>query len=491
MTDLAELSIQEASKALQDKKINSVELTESCLAKIEATDSDIGAFLTIAKEEALTDAKQADQMLASGQGTKLTGIPVAIKDVITTQGIATTAASKILENYIPPYDATAVAKLKAAGAVRLGKVNCDEFAMGVSTEHSAYQLTKNPWNAERVPGGSSGGSAAAVAADQTTWSLGTDTGGSIRQPAAFCGCVGLKPTYGRVSRYGLIALASSLDVIGPLTKNVWDAAAALEVIAGRDDYDATSANEEVVEYTKFVDDGIKGRTIGLPAEYFSDNLRPEIKAVVDKAVKELEKLGAKIKSVKLPYTKYTVPAYYIILPAEASANLARYDGIRYGESIMRDKEAEVADLLEVYLKSRGQGFGPEVKRRIMLGTYALSSGYYDAYYLKAQKMRSLVIQDFTEVFREVDTLVTPTTPDVAFKIGEKTQDPVQMYMEDIFTSGANLAGLPGISVPAGFVDEMPVGLQFIGPAFGEKEILQAAYAFEQATEWHKQKPKVS
>ncbi|MFC1632658.1 Asp-tRNA(Asn)/Glu-tRNA(Gln) amidotransferase subunit GatA [Patescibacteria group bacterium] len=491
MTDLSQLSIKEASEALHSKKVTSVELTESCLSKIESTESQVDAFLNITKKEALADAKQADKILSSGKATKLTGVPVAIKDVLTTKGITTTAASKILENYIPPFDATAVAKLREVGAVRLGKVNCDEFAMGVSTEHSAYKITKNPWDTKRVPGGSSGGSAAAVASNEATWALGTDTGGSIRQPAAFCGCVGLKPTYGRVSRYGLVALASSLDCIGPLTKNVWDAAAVLEVISGRDEYDGTSADEEVIEYAKFVDDGIKGRTIGMPEEYFDDNLRPEIKEVTEQAIKELEKLGAKVESVKLPYTKYTVPTYYIILPAEASANLARYDGIRYGESVMRESEAKIQDLLEVYLKSRGQGFGPEVKRRIMLGTYALSSGYYDAYYLKAQKVRSLIIQDFVNVFKKVDMLVTPTTPDIAFKIGEKTKDPVQMYMEDIFTSGVNLAGLPGISIPAGFVDKMPVGLQFIGPAFGEKEILQAAYAYEQATEWHTKQAKIS
>ncbi len=483
---LHDLTIHELGARLKKREISSVELTEAVFARIAATEERVGSYVTLSHDGALEEARRADARLkAEGDSAPLLGIPIALKDIFITKGIRTTCCSKILDNFVPPYDGTAVAKLKAAGAVIVGKTNMDEFAMGSSTENSAFGLTRNPWNVLRVPGGSSGGSAAAVAADQCIAALGTDTGGSIRQPAACCGVVGLKPTYGRVSRFGVIAFASSLDQVGPMTKDTIDCALLLEAIAGHDPADSTSVPTATQPYSSFLNGDIKGVKVGLPKEYFIAGMQPEVETSVTAAVRKLAELGAELVEVSLPRTEYAVAVYYIIATAEASSNLARYDGMKYGY------RAPAKDLIETYLKTRHEGFGPEVKRRIMLGTYALSAGYYDAYYLKAQKVRALIKRDFDRAFESCDVIVTPTTPTTAFKIGEKTDDPLQMYLSDIFTISVNLAGLPGLSLPCGFDNAgMPIGLQIIGKHFDEAAMLKVANAYEQATEWHKKKPKL-
>ncbi len=480
------LTLHDLHGKLKKREVSSVEITESVFQRISSTESKVRSYITLCRDAAVEEAKRADERLKRGEGSSpLLGIPVALKDIFLTRGLLTTCASKILGNFIPPYDATAVRKLKEAGAVVTGKTNMDEFAMGSSTENSAFAATRNPWNPERVPGGSSGGSAAAVAADQCIAALGTDTGGSIRQPASCCGIVGMKPTYGRVSRYGVIAFASSLDQVGPMTKDVTDCALMLEAIAGHDPSDSTSVDAPAPAYTGFLNGDIKGLRVGIPREYFIRGMQPEVEQGVKDAIRLLEKNGARIEEISLPRTEYAVAVYYIIATAEASSNLARYDGMKYGY------RAPAKDLTETYMKSREEGFGAEVKRRIMLGTYALSAGYYDAYYLKAQKVRALIKRDFAEAFRKCDAIVTPTAPTTAFKIGEKTQDPLQMYLSDIFTISANLAGLPGLSLPCGFDGEgLPIGMQIIGKHFDEAAILRLAFAYEQATEWHKRKPEL-
>ncbi len=493
--NLYQLTIHQAHDRLVAGEISAVELTEAVLERILAADNDVQAYLTLTPEEALAQARAADGRRAAGEDNPLLGIPLAIKDVLCTEGITTTCGSRILEDFVPPYDATAVARLKAAGAIILGKTNTDEFAMGSSTENSSFFTTRNPWNLDRVPGGSSGGSAAAVAADECLGALGTDTGGSVRQPASLCGVVGLKPTYGRVSRYGLIAFASSLDQIGVLTKDVTDAALLLEVIAGYDPRDSTSMNVLVPGYKNGLEKGtdLHGVRVGVPKEYFVAGMQPEVETTVRAAVNELADLGAQVQEVSLPHTDYALPVYYLIAPAEASANLARYDGVRYTVRMNADgsNEHRPEPVEGMYKATRGQGFGSEVKRRIMLGTYALSAGYYDAYYLKAQKVRTLIKSDFDAAFEQVDVIVSPVTPTTAFRIGEKTDDPLQMYLSDIFTLSMNLAGICGLSLPCGFdSDGLPVGLQVIGPAFGEERVLRAAYAYEQATEWHNKRPQL-
>jgi aspartyl-tRNA(Asn)/glutamyl-tRNA(Gln) amidotransferase subunit A len=501
---LNELTILEASKGLKNKEFSSVELTKACLKRIKETDSKIKSFITVTEDVALAQAKMADKEIRSGNGEKnfLLGVPCSIKDVIVTKDILTTAASNILNNYIPPYDATLIEKLKGRGMVMLGKVNCDAFAHGSSTENSDFFTTRNPWDLERVPGGSSGGSASSVAGNQCFYSVGTDTGGSIRQPASFCGVVGLKPTYGRISRYGLISMTSSTDCPGIIGKNTVDVAAVLKEIAGKDKKDSTSSDESVDDYVDLLEHGdIKNIKIGIPKEYFIDELNNDIKNAVKNAIKKFEELGAKIVEISLPHTKYAVPVYYIITPSEVSSNLARFDGIKYGYSKTQNSIPSTRDktqsLLDVYLKSRGEGFGSEAKRRIMLGTYTLSSGYYDAYYLKAQKVRSLIKKDFDEVFKKIDVIITPTCPSVAFKIGEHINNPLEMYMEDIFLSAASLAGLPAVSAPCGFIKpdnkgiEMPVGMQIIGKPFDEGSILRVANIYERNTEWYEKKPKMS
>jgi len=456
------------------------------LKRIEDVEDTVKAFITVTPEEALKNAEAADKRIATGDMDVLTGIPIALKDIFLTTGIRTTCGSHILGNFIPPYDSTAVAKLKEKGIVLVGKLNQDEFAMGSSTESSYYGATRNPWNPDCIPGGSSGGSAACIAARQATSTLGTDTGGSIRQPASHCGCVGLKPTYGRVSRYGVIAYASSLDQVGPITRDVADCAIMLGTVAGYDPKDSTSVNLPVPDYTKSLVSQVKGLKIGLPREYFIKGLDPAVKKAMDEAIATYNALGAEFIEISLPHTDYAVACYYLIATAEASSNLARYDGVRFGH---RNQDAR--GLIDMYMVSRDEGFGAEVKRRIMLGTYALSSGYYDAYYLKAQKVRTLIMQDFINAFETVDVLLTPVAPTPAFRIGEKVHDPLQMYLSDIFTIPVNLAGTCGISVPAGFNAEgLPIGVQLIGKPFGEETILRAAYAFEQNTEWHKRKANI-
>jgi len=485
---LNQLTIAEAIKELNNKEITSVELTKACLARIKEVDGKIKACLMVCEKEALAQAKKADARRADGETGELLGIPYLAKDNILTRGIKTTAASKILENYIAPYDATIIKKLKEAGAVLLGKTNLDEFAHGASTENSAYGATHNPWDLKRVPGGSSGGSGAAVAADMCLFALGTDTGGSIRCPAAFCGITGLKPTYGRSSRFGLMAMTSSTDVPGPLTKTVEDAAIVLSAIAGVDKNDATTVDK--ILPTTFVKGGsIKGLKIGLPKEYFIEGTDKGVTEAVEKAIEDLKKLGVKFKQVSLPNTKYGIPVYYIITPSEVSSNLARFDGIRYGLSI-QDGDRAKADLMSIYTKSRGKGFGPEAKRRIMLGTYALSAGYYDAYYLQAQKVRTKIKQEMDKVLESVDCLLTPTQPTTAFRIGENTQDPLKMYLEDIFVTGASLAGLPAISIPCGFDKGLPVGMQLIGKRFDEAMLFRVGHNYEKATEWHFKKAEI-
>ncbi len=475
--DLTSLTIDEARTAVQERKTTALTLAEAHYARIKQEDGQIGAFLTLSKERALEQADRMDRMATEGKTLPvLGGVPVGIKDVMSTCGVRTTAGSKILENYIPPFDCTAVARLEAAGAVVLGKMNCDEFAMGSSNENSAYHPVRNPRDLSRVPGGSSGGSAAAVAANMAVVTLGSDTGGSIRQPASFCGVVVLMPTYGRVSRYGLIAFASSLDHIGPLTKTVKDAAIMLRTIAGRDPMDATSADVRVPDYVAELDKPVSGMKLGVAKEYFGEGLDDEVRQAVESAIDKLKGLGCEIVKVSLPHTPYAIPTYYLIATAEASANLARYDGVRYGH-----RARGVTALSEMYRRTRDEGFGAEVKRRIMLGTYALSAGYYDAYYLKAQKVRTLLTRDFEEAFRKVDAIVTPTSPTAAFRLGEKSNDPLAMYLADIYTVTADLAGIPGISVPCGKTKEnLPIGLQILGKHFDEAGILRVAHAYEQA-----------
>jgi len=482
--DLYALTVHEAQDLLHRGEISAVELTESVLERIYALDNDIKAYLTLTPEAALEQAAEADRRLAAGERTPLLGIPLAIKDVLCLQGVPTTCGSRILEDFIPPYDATVVSRLREMGAVFLGKTNTDEFAMGSSTENSAFFTTHNPWDLDRVPGGSSGGSAAAVAADLCLGALGTDTGGSVRQPAAFCGVAGLKPSYGRVSRYGLVAFASSLDQVGTLGKDVLDAAILLQAIAGHDPRDSTSMDLSVPDYLAALRRAdMRGLRVGVPREYFIEGMQPEVEAGVRTAIDQLVDMGAEVVDISLPHTEYALPVYYLIAPAEASANLARYDGVRYGLSV------PAGDLWETYRQTRGRGFGPEVKRRIMLGTYALSAGYYDAYYLKAGQVRTLLRQDFERAFQQVDVIVCPTSPTTAFRIGERADDPLAMYLSDIFTLSVNLAGVCGISIPCGFDDQgLPIGLQIIGPAFGEERILSVAYAYQQATEWHKRRP---
>lgn len=484
MTELTDLRIPEARALLDSRELSAVELVEAHIACIERTDADLHAFITYTFEQARAMAREADAAIAAGDSQPLTGIPVALKDILCTVDAPTSAGSKILEGYRSPYDATVVAKLREQKAVFVGKTNTDEFAMGSSTENSAFFTTRNPWgDLDRVPGGSSGGSAAAVSAGYAMLALGSDTGGSIRQPAGFCGVVGLKPTYGRVSRYGLIAFASSLDQIGPFTRSVEDAAIGLAAIAGHDRRDATSAPLTVPDYLATLRDGIAGLRIGVVTEFSTvEGIEPGVAAACEAAYEQFAALGAELVPVSLAYAKYALPTYYITAPAEASANLARFDGVKYGLNVEADT------LLEAYLRTRGEGFGAEVKRRIMLGTYALASGYYDAYYVKAQKVRTLIKQDFDTAFEAVDVILAPTSPTVAFKIGDRVDDPLQMYLSDIFTIPANMAGLPGLAIPCGFSEGLPISLQVLGPAFGEEAIFRTAFAYEQVTEWHTVRP---
>jgi len=463
-----------------------VELAESCLERIHEVEPQVHAVVTVTDELALSQAQKADALIASGKAGFLTGIPMLIKDNMCTRGIRTTCSSRMLEKFVPPYDANVVERLKRCQAVIVGKTNMDEFAMGSSTENSAFFPTRNPWDLSRVPGGSSGGSAAGVAAGEAIYSLGSDTGGSIRQPAGFCSVAGLKPTYGRVSRYGLVAFASSLDQIGPLTQDVIDCALVLNAIAGHDPRDSTSVPYPTPDYTRCLSDNLSGIRLGVPEEYFVAGMQAEVKSVIRAAISKLGELGASVDwEVSLPHTPYALAAYYIIAPSEASANLARYDGVKYGFSYLK-----TSNMWEAMEKTRQYGFGPEVKRRIMLGTYALSAGYYDAWYLKALKVRTLIRQEFERAFERFDALVTPTSPTVPFKIGEKVDDPLQMYLSDVCTLPINIAGLPAISIPAGFAEGLPVGMQIIGKPFSEETILKIAYAFQQATDWHKKKPKI-
>ncbi|HKW89384.1 MAG TPA: Asp-tRNA(Asn)/Glu-tRNA(Gln) amidotransferase subunit GatA [Candidatus Acidoferrales bacterium] len=476
MTATNHWNVGSIRKALESKRLSARELTQEFYSRIEKRNSELNAFLTLSPERALTQADRIDAMLSRGDKLPaLAGVPMAIKDVISTKGVRTTCGSKILENYVPPYDATAVERLEKAGAVLLGKTNCDEFAMGSSNENSAYGAVRNPVAPDRVPGGSSGGSAAAVAAGLAVGALGTDTGGSVRQPGALCGIPALMPTYGRVSRYGLIAFASSLDRIGPFATTVRDAATILSVIAGRDPNDETSAEAPEPDYAAEIGKSVSGTCIGIPKEYFGEGMDPEVRRHVEAGIKRLESLGCKSVELRMPHTDYAIATYYIVATAEASSNLARFDGVRYG------LRAESGTLREMYQRTRGKGFGPEVKRRIMLGTYALSSGYYDAYYLRAQKVRSLIARDFAQAFEKVDVIVTPTSPSPAFRIGERIDDPLSMYLADIYTVTGSLAGVPGISVPCGATTAgLPVGMQIIGPHFAEAKVLQIAHAYELA-----------
>ncbi len=489
--ELNQLTIKQANQGLIKKEFSSVELTQSCLDQIKKVDkkddnSGVNAFITVTKQQALEQAEAIDRQ--ADFSNPLAGIPVGIKDLFCTKGTRTTAGSKILENYVPIYSATAVEKIVEKKSVILGKLNLDEFACGGSNETSYFGPVKNPWDKTRVPGGSSGGSAAAVVSDQCIYALGTDTGGSVRQPAALCGVVGLKPTYGRVSRYGVIAMASSLDQVGPIAKTVEDAAIIFNAIAGKDSKDSTTVDLPLIDLKKILNQDIKGLKVGIPKEYFVLGMEKGVEDTVRQAIKKIEQLGAEIVEVSLPHAKYALAVYYIIMPSELSANLERYDGVRYGLS------AGAESLLENYKQTRGQGFGPEIKRRIMIGTYSLSAGYYDAYYVQAQKVRSIIKQEFEATFQKVDCLLTPTSPTVAFKIGEKSEDPIAMYLADIFTVPVNIAGLPAISLPCGFAlpkagnKELPVGLQIIGKQFDEPTILRVAHNYEQATDWHKQKP---
>ncbi|MCD5412731.1 MAG: Asp-tRNA(Asn)/Glu-tRNA(Gln) amidotransferase subunit GatA [Dehalococcoidia bacterium] len=485
MLNLNHLTIHEASHLLRSRQISSVELARTALDCAWRLEDKLHALVTLTEELALNQARKADFRLRDGNTTPLTGIPVVIKDNICTRGILTTCSSRMLQNFIPPYDATVMERLNSHGMVLIGKGNMDEFAMGSSNEHSAFGPTRNPWDLERVPGGSSGGPAASVAAGEALYALGSDTGGSIRQPAGFCSVVGLKPTYGRVSRYGLVAFASSLDQIGPLARDVTDAALIMNAIACHDPRDSTSVRRPTPDYTQSLIPEIRGLRLGVPREYFVEGMEEGVKQVIQAAICRLEEIGAAVEEVSLPSTKYGLSAYYIIAPSEASANLARYDGVKYGFSV-QDAE-NMWDALE---KTRQYGFGMEVKRRIMLGTYALSAGYYDAYYLKAQKVRTLIRREFNQAFERFDALITPTSPTVPFKIGEKMEDPMQMYLSDVCTLPVNIAGIPGISIPAGFVNGLPVGMQILAKPFAEEMLLRIAFAFERATPWHKRKPPI-
>ena len=497
MATAERLTIHEAQQRLARREISSIELTRSCLDRIHQVEDRVKAFVTVTGDLALQQAQEADRRIAAGQGGPLTGIPMQIKDVMCTRGIRTTCSSRMLENYVPVYDATVVEKLLYQGAVLLGKGNMDEFAMGSSTENSAFFPTRNPWDLDRVPGGSSGGAAASVASGESIYALGSDTGGSVRQPASLCGVVGLKPTYGLVSRYGLIAYASSLDQIGPVTQDVTDCAIVLNAITGHDPRDATSLRQEKKDYTA----GLAGDSsasplstggpqggrfrLGVPDEYFVEGMEEDVRQTLMAAVETMEGLGASVEPVSLPTTRYALACYYIIAPSECSANLARYDGVKYGYSYQ-----DTDQMWEAMERTRQHGFGPEVRRRIMLGTYALSAGYYDAYYLRAQQARTMIRQDFTRVFQQVDALVTPTSPVVAFPLGEKTADPVEMYLIDVCTLPVNIAGLPGLSIPCGFSQNLPVGMQLIGPHLSEQTLLRLGYAYQQATDWHKAKPEL-
>ncbi len=485
-SDVTGLTVKQAADLLAAKQFSSVELTQAVLDRIDSVEERTKAFVTVTADHALEQAQAADERIAAGNTTPLTGVPMQLKDNMCTTGIPTTCSSRMLESYIPIYDAFVTQRLREEGAVLVGKGNLDEFAMGSSTENSAFYTTHNPWDLGRVPGGSSGGPAASVAAGEAMFSLGSDTGGSIRQPASLCGVVGMKPTYGLVSRYGLVAFASTLDQIGPLTKDVTDCALVLNAIAGHDRRDSTSLDVDVPDYTAALGKEIKGLRLGVPTEYFVEGMEPGVEEAVKTAIQVLEGLGADVEEVSMPSTPYSLAVYYIIAPSEASANLARYDGVKYGFSA---KEADsMWDALE---KTRQHGFGPEVKRRIMLGTYALSAGYYDAYYLKAQKVRTVIRHEFEEVFERFDALVSPTSPSVAFEMGARTADPLQMYLSDVCTMPANIAGIPGISVQAGMVDGLPVGLQLLGKPLGEETLLQIAYAYEQATDWHTMRPELN
>ena len=492
MPELNWLTATEARDLLARRDISSVELTRACLERIEAVEDSVRSFITLTPEVAMAQAEAADRMLADGDAFPMTGIPMQVKDIMCTEGVRTTCASRMLEDYVPVYNATAVERLFRQGAVMLGKGNMDEFAMGSSCENSAFHPTLNPWNTARVPGGSSGGAAASVAAGQAVYALGSDTGGSVRQPASLCGVAGLKPSYGLVSRYGLVAYASSLDQIGPIGRSVADCALALSAIAGHDPRDATSLPGEAADFALSLrgrdgvgadNDDLSGLRLGVPGEYFAEGIEDGVRRAVQQGIATLEELGASVREVSLPSTKYALACYYIIAPSECSANLARYDGVKYGYS---DQQAD--DMWGAMEQTRQKGFGPEVTRRIMLGTFALSAGYYDAYYLKAQQARTLIRRDFAEVFETVDALVTPTSPVVAFPLGEKTGDPLQMYLIDVCTLPVNIAGLPGLSVPCGFSDNLPVGMQLIGPHLSEPTLLRIGHAYEQATEWHKQRP---
>ena len=479
-------TISELSRSLQSGEFSSVELTTHLLDRVESLGPQLNAFVTVTGELALEQAAKADQRRAAGDAGPLNGIPIVHKDLFCTDGVLTSCASRILDNFISPYDATVVGKLKQAGTVMLGKTNMDEFAMGSSNENSCFGPVKNPWDDSRVPGGSSGGSAAAVAARLLPGATGTDTGGSIRQPAALTGITGLKPTYGRVSRYGMVAFASSLDQAGTLTRSAEDAAMMLGTMAGFDPRDSTSAEKDVPDYRATLDDSLDGLRIGVPTEFFDDGLMPANKTAVEAAIRELEKLGAKISQIHLPNLGLSVPTYYVVAPAECSSNLSRFDGVRFGH-----RAEKYADLTDMYKKTRSQGFGAEVKRRIMIGTYVLSTGYYDAYYLKAQKVRQLIAADYAEAFKSVDLIAGPTTPTPAFELGAKTDDPITMYLNDIYTIGANLAGLPGMSVPCGFVDGLPVGLQIVGSHFAEARLLNVAHRYQQVTDWHTRAPEMA
>jgi len=480
------LTIHEAYNLLKSKQLSSVELTRAYLERIQQLEPKVHAFVTVTDKLALEQAGRADKLLAAGKAGPLTGVPALIKDNMCTRGIRTTCSSKMLENFVPPYDATVVERLNEAGAVIIGKSNMDEFAMGSSTENSALFITHNPWDLTRVPGGSSGGSAAAVAAGETVYALGSDTGGSIRQPAGFCSVTGLKPTYGRVSRYGLVAFASSLDQIGPLTQDVTDCALVMNAIAIHDPRDSTSAPQPTPDYTRCLTTDLKGLRVGVPKEYFVEGMQAEVASAIRAAISKMEELGARADwEVSLPHTRHALAVYYIIAPSEAMANLARYDGVKYGFAYRKGD-----DMWDDMEKTRQYGFGPEVKRRIMLGTYALSAGYYDAYYLKAQKVRTIIRREFDQAFEKFDALVTPTSPTGPFKIGEKVDNPVQMYLSDVCTLPINIAGLPAISIPAGFADGLPIGMQIIGPPFSEETLLRIAYAYEQATDWHKRRPSI-
>ena len=478
MSELWELTLKEASDGLTQGLFSAKELTESTLERIQDVEPKVQSFITLTSEQALVDAGKADERIASGNKTPLTGIPMQLKDLLCTRDVPTTCGSKMLEQFVPVYNATVVEDLNQAGAISLGKGNMDEFAMGSSCETSAFHPTYNPWDLQRVPGGSSGGAAASVASGQVPFAIGSDTGGSIRQPAALCGVVGMKPTYGLVSRYGLIAFASSLDQIGPLTRTVYDNAMVLDIIAGHDPMDATSVNRKSESISATLTGDIKGRKLGVPSEYFGNGIDEGVKNLVKDAIKILEREGAEIVEVSLPHTKYALSCYYIIAPSECSSNLARYDGVKYGHSFLGTD-----NMWQAMENSRGEGFGQEVKRRMMIGTYALSSGYYDAYYLKAQKVRTLIKQEFDEVFQQVDAIISPTSPTTAFEVGEKIGDPLSMYLSDILTIPANMAGLPGMSVPCGFVEDLPVGLQIIGPRFSESRIYNIGMAYERSTNW--------